>query len=280
MTYDLQTFASVPLCMEPAAARSWIARHLGQPHTTRAEWMAAHRPAGPEITAGWWEDMLEDATEHLNVRYDEDSGEAHFQVDGVIWKGADMFLEACYGLYNTERIARNLEEIAARNDVSAVIITLNTPGGTARGTLEAAQAIKEYQAASGVRVAAAVPDLCCSAGYYLASACELIAASPAALVGSIGTMAVAVDSSGLYKNMGFDITLYTGGGDLKGMGSEGVEWTKAWHDKLKGEVEEYRKEFLGFVKSNRPGISSDSFRGDAFEARKAPKAMIDILREL
>lgn len=261
--------------MEPAAARAWMARHAGGPGVTRAGWMAAHRPAGPEITAGWWEDMLREATAHLDVTYDEMSGEAHFLAQGVIWKGADMFYEAVCGLYNTERIARNMAEIAARGDVSGVVITFDTPGGTVRGTLEAAQAILAYREETQIPVAAIVPNLCCSAGYYLASACDGIAADPSAMVGSIGVMAVAVDSSGLYKNLGFDLTLYTGGADLKGMGTDGVEWTKAWHKKLESEVKDYQKEFFSFVKEHRPDIGADSLNGDAFEARKAPEGMVD-----
>lgn len=274
MTYDLQTFASVPLCMEPTAVRGWIARQAGQPKVSRSEWMSRHQPQGQEVKADWMDDYLAKALAHLAVSYDEKEGIASFQVTGVMWQGADMWDEL-WGLYNTARIAKNMEEISRRADMKAVVITINTPGGTARGTLEAAQAIAAYREKSKVPVAAWIPDLGCSAGYYVASACDTIAAHPAAMVGSIGTMAVAVDSSRFWEKMGLDITLYTGGADLKGMGSQGVKWTDAWHQKLEEGVEEYRSEFINFVKSNRSWIKEDSFRGDAFEARRAPVGMVD-----
>lgn len=52
MTYDLQTFASVPLAMEPAAARAWMARHAGGPNVTRAWVLADYEAPGDVPLAG------------------------------------------------------------------------------------------------------------------------------------------------------------------------------------------------------------------------------------
>ena len=260
MNYNLPTFASIPLNMDPLSVSGWIARSI--------------QKAG-EPKSDWPDDYLEKATKHLQVSYDEASGLAEFTVSGVMWRGASMIEEVCYGLYNTDRIAGNMRKIESIKDVKGVVVNIDTPGGMARGALEAASAVEQYRARTGVGVVAWIPNIGASAGYYVASACDEIHANPAALVGSIGTMAVAVDSSGLYKRIGLEAKLYTGGAPLKGMGTEGVEWTKEWHKKLEDSVSEYRAEFIGFVRRNRPAMGEDSFNGDAFEARKAPPGMID-----
>lgn len=236
---------------------------------------ASKEPKFQEAKSEDWEEYLQRKTAHLNVQYNADESLAEFTVTGVMWKGASPEEEYFYGVYNTDRIQRNMMEIAGRSAVRDVVINFDTPGGMARGTKEAAESIAKYRKDTSKMVFAWVPNLCASAGYYCAAACSRIDAHPSALVGSIGTMAVAVDSSGLFQKMGYDITLYTGGADLKGMGSTGVEWTKAWHEKLKSDVEELRAEFVSFVKANRPGITEASFRGDAFEAKKAPVGMVD-----
>lgn len=264
MNYSLQNFAGIPLCMDRLAVEA----RMSAPRQRQ------------EPASGWLEDFLTERLKHLAVSYDPDSGIAEFMIQGVMWKGASMLEEYCYDLYNTDRIAANMREIAAKRGVSQVVVTIDTPGGMARGTREAAQSVLQYRQRSGVPVAAYIPNIGASAGYYVAAACSEIAAHPAALVGSIGTMAVAVDTSRLFKQAGFDLELYTGGADLKGMGSTGIEWTQAWHEKLKASVNELRGEFVSFVTANRPGIGEDSFRGDAFEARKAPPGMVDFVTDI
>ena len=251
--------------MEPLAVCGWISRSMEKKEEPKSDWL---------------DDYLEKATGHLKVSLDEASGIAEFNVEGVMWRGASMIEEAFYGLYNTDRIVSNMREIASMKDVKAVVVNFNTPGGMARGAFEAASSIEEYRRNSGVNVSAWIPDCCCSAGYYSAAACDQIVAHPAAMVGSIGTMAVAIDSSEMYKRLGLDVMLFAGGASLKGMGTDGVKWSKAWKEKLETSVNDYRSEFVGFVKRNRPGMSADSFNGDAFEARRAPAGMIDSLVSL
>lgn len=259
MEYSLQNFAGIPLHMDRLAVES----RISSPKSRQ------------EPASGWLEDFLDEQLKYLNVSFDKATGVAEFSISGTMWKGASPMEEYCYSLYNTDRIASNMAEIGSMKGVNEVLVTINTPGGMARGTREAAQSILNFREKTKTTVNAYIPNIGASAGYYVAAACNRIGAHPAAMVGSIGTMAVAVDSSGYFEKAGFKFTLYTGGADLKGMGSTGIEWTKAWHEKLKASVDELRGEFVSFVTANRPGIGEDSFRGDAFEARKAPKGMLD-----
>lgn len=260
MEYTLQNLSGIALQMDPLSVESRLMNHDRR-----------HQSEPKDMTL---DEYLEKVLGY-GVNYNEESGVASFRISGMIWKGASAMDEYWWGLYNTDRVARNLDEISRKRGITAVEIIIDTPGGMARGTREAAQSVLAFKQSTGHPVVATVPNIAASAGYYIAVGADSINADPSALVGSIGTMAVAVDSSELYKKYGYNVKLYTGGADLKGMGTPGVEWTKAWHQKMESNVNELKDEFISFVKTNRPGISEDSFRGDAFEARKAPKGMVD-----
>lgn len=265
MNYSLQNFAGIPLHMDRLAVADRLASLKSGNH---------HKP---EPAADSMDEWLCKRLEHLDLEYDPASGIASFQICGVMWLGASMLEEYYYDIYDTRRIARNLQEASGIQGIKGLVIRVNSPGGLARGVDAAARSVIDFQAKTGVDARAFIETIGASAAYYAVSGCSGLHAAPESLVGSIGTMAVAVDSSRMFEEFGYDLTLYTGGAKLKGMGSAGIKWSEEWHAKLSGDVQDLRGEFVGFVKATRPGIGEDSFKGDAFEARKAPRGMVDRL---
>lgn len=265
MNYSLQNFAGVPLHMDRLAVSSRLAA------------MKSGISHKPEPKSDSLEEWLAKRLAHLDLEYDPASGIASFRIRGMMWLGASMLEEYCWDIYDTRRIARNLQEAERIQGIKGLVIRVDSPGGLARGVDSAARAVVDFQARTGIDVRGFVENIGASAAYYSIAGCAGVHAVPDALVGSIGTMAVAVDSSRMFEEYGYDLTLYTGGAPLKGMGSTGIKWSEEWHAKLSGDVQTLRGEFTGFVKAVRPGIGEDSFKGDAFEARKAPKGMVDRL---
>lgn len=89
---------------------------------------------------------------------------------------------------------------ATDSKVRGVILRFDTPGGTVAGTEAAGLAIARC---AGVKpTIALVSDLCCSAGYWLASQCDRIVTNATADVGSIGAMAGFYDYSGMLDELG------------------------------------------------------------------------------
>lgn len=265
MTYTLQNFAGVPLHMDRLAVSSRLAALKSG---------ISHKP---EPKSDSLEEWLEKRLAHLDLEFDPASGIAGFRICGMMWLGASKLEEYYWDIYDTRRIARNLQEASRIQGIKGLVIRVDSPGGLARGVDAAARAVVDFQVKTGVDARAYIENVGASAAYYAVAGCEGVHAAPEALVGSIGTMAVAVDSSRLFEEYGYDLTLYTGGAPLKGMGSPGIKWSEEWHAKLESDVEALREEFVGFVRATRAGIGEDSFKGDAFEARRAPRGMVDNL---
>lgn len=112
---------------------------------------------------------------------------------------------------------------AAREDVSAILLHVDSPGGTAAGTQDLATDIAA--AAKQKPVIAFIEDLGASAAFWAASqASKVIAANDSTLVGSIGTFTVVYDYSGMAAKEGIKAHVIRAG-QFKGMGTPGTEVT-------------------------------------------------------
>ncbi len=89
----------------------------------------------------------------------------------------------------SDRIIHNLRLAFSNPKLTAVILRVNSPGGSG---VQAAHIYDEIQylrkTHPTIPILAVCDDLCTSAAYWAASACNKIYASPASLVGSIGVI--------------------------------------------------------------------------------------------
>lgn len=137
---------------------------------------------------------------------------------------------------------------AAESDpaVSAIVMDVDSPGGTVAGVPEAADAI----AAIEKPVIAWTGGQCCSAAYWLASAADVIYASASSTVGSIGCYMALLDESRAYEMAGMKIELMTTG-ENKGVGIPGTRLTDAQRAQLQSQVDHVFGMFSTFVSSRR-----------------------------
>lgn len=110
---------------------------------------------------------------------------ATIPVIGGIYRYANLFTEIC-GATSTEILSQDIEVALNNPNVSHIILSFDSPGGQASGISELASMIKE--ASQKKPIIAYVDDMAASAAYWLASACNHIAASKTAMVGSIGAV--------------------------------------------------------------------------------------------
>lgn len=108
------------------------------------------------------------------------------------------------------------KRLAADPQVKAVIIRINSPGGSVVPSQEIYQQIRDLGKAKPV--IASLSEVAASGGYYLAAAANKIVAHPATLTGSIGVIAMTTDASELYEKIGFKVNTYKSG-EFKDMGS-------------------------------------------------------------
>lgn len=133
-----------------------------------------------------------------------EGGVAVIPVEGVILRRGRFSNEV--GL---RAISGALDAALAAPEVRAILLSIHSPGGQARGVKEVADAI--FAARRQKPCAAWVDGLCASAAYWLASATGAIYAGPSAEVGSIGVILRHMDKSGWNKEMGLAFTYVTAG---------------------------------------------------------------------
>jgi protease-4 len=101
-------------------------------------------------------------------------------------------------------------ESAGRDkSVKAVVIRINSPGGSAAASEEMYHAIRRLREKKPV--ICSMGDVAASGGYYMASACDKIYANPATLAGSIGVISQFVNIEGLAKKLGIGNSTLTSG---------------------------------------------------------------------
>ncbi len=113
------------------------------------------------------------------------------------------------GVITPDTVAETLELALRDASVKAVIIRIDSPGGSAVASDEIYQHIKNTAAKKPVVIL--VGDTAASGGYYIASAGNFILANPASMIGSIGVIAEITDVQELFKKIGLRQETYKSG---------------------------------------------------------------------
>ena len=137
---------------------------------------------------------------NYDVTYHGGVGVIH--ISGIISRHADM-LASFFGLGSAaiENIAKDFQSLLDNEEVKSIILDFDTPGGAITGVNELAEII--YKARGTKPIKAYVTGLACSAGYFLAAACDEIIIDEMGQVGSIGVMRVVSkqnDKSVIFKS--------------------------------------------------------------------------------
>ncbi len=113
--------------------------------------------------------------------------------DGDIMPG-----KATQGTIGSDTFAEELRKARTNDRVKAIVVRINSPGGSA---LASDVMWREIKLATEVKpVIASMSDYAASGGYYLAMACDTIVAQPTTITGSIGVFSVLFDLSSFLDN--------------------------------------------------------------------------------
>ena len=149
---------------------------------------------------------------------------------------------------STVQARREIRQAATDGNVAAILLRIDSPGGTAAGTQELANEI----AAAGKQkpVWAYVDDMAASAAYWAASQADRIIANATAIVGSIGTYGVVQDLSGAAAMQGVKVHVVRAGAH-KGAGTPGTEITAEQLQDMQRIVDGLNEHFLAGVRAGR-----------------------------
>jgi len=100
----------------------------------------------------------------------------------------------------TRRFIADLERAVKDPSAKAIVIRINSPGGSAAASQEMYQAV--MRARRSKKIYASMGGVAASGGYYIASACDKIFAMPSTLTGSIGVISQFLNYGELMRKLG------------------------------------------------------------------------------
>ncbi len=100
------------------------------------------------------------------------------------------------------RIKEELEKASEDKKIKAVILRINSPGGTVTACDIIYREIVKFKKKTNIFVAACLMDIAASGGYYIANAADVIIAHPTTVTGSIGVIAMKFNLKGLMDKIG------------------------------------------------------------------------------
>ncbi|HPD78004.1 MAG TPA: signal peptide peptidase SppA [Spirochaetota bacterium] len=109
-----------------------------------------------------------------------------------------------------EAIVRRLRELEDDSNIKAIVVRINSPGGTVAATQEIYNKIMKLRA-KNIPVVASLGDVAASGGYYVASACNYIFANQGTVTGSIGVIAYSPNLKRLFDKFGIQMNVIKSG---------------------------------------------------------------------
>lgn len=126
--------------------------------------------------------------------------------------------------YNQEWIIDEINRAKFDEDNRAIVLKVNSPGGSAYTSDETYLALMDYKKETNRPIYTYAEQLIASGGYYIASASDEIYANRNSLIGSIGVIGFqSVDGRALLDKLGVKITtIHSGKDKIMGSFSEGT----------------------------------------------------------
>lgn len=106
---------------------------------------------------------------------------------------------------NSEKVIKDLRKLKDNENVKAVVLRVNSPGGSAYGSEQIWYAVNQLKKEKPVIVS--MGDYAASDGYYISCNADTIVAEPTTLTGSIGIFGMMPNAKGLTEKLGvsFDV---------------------------------------------------------------------------
>jgi protease-4 len=145
-----------------------------------------------------------------------------------------------------EEIISQLDEAESNPDVKAILIRVNSPGGSAAASQEIYEELKKVEKP----VVVSVSETCASGAYYISAAADSIIANRSSSVGSIGVIMQIPNFEGLFEQLGIEyVTIKQG--EFKDVGSPDRPITEEETSMLEAQLKEIYEQFISDVADSR-----------------------------
>ncbi len=149
-----------------------------------------------------------------------------------------------------------LEMAANDSRVKAVVLRINSPGGSVTASDTLYQEILAFKKTTGKPVVAFFQDVAASGGYYLACAADEIMAQRSTVTGSIGVIMQMLDFSGGMAKLGISSDAIVSG-SFKDSGSPLRNMRPEERKLFQAMVDGFYAQFVDVVAAGRPNLTRD-----------------------
>ena len=176
-------------------------------------------------------------------------------------------------------VIADLEAAAEDDNVKAIVLRVDSPGGTVTGSSQIYEVIHEYEKPVVVSMA----GLAASGGYQISAPADYIFARPDTFTGSIGVIMTLFNAAELIDEVGVDVILFTSGPN-KSMGSNWEDITPEQQQIFEDLIAESYEYFVEIVADGR-GMDTETVRnladGRIYTGRQAAdNGLVDELGNL
>lgn len=194
----------------------------------------------------------------VDPRINNDKDEIHtayVDINGEIAKGSQS---------DADSIIPSLKNAFENENSKAVIIRINSPGGSPVQSNQIYKEIRRLKAKHDKKAYAVIDDMGASGGYFIAASADEIYADRSSIVGSIGVISASFGFSGLMEKLGVERRILVSGSNKSMLDpyspvSKGAE--KQWQTILKST----HSHFIDSVREGRTGrldeTNKDLFSG-------------------
>lgn len=164
---------------------------------------------------------------------------------GVIHINGEIGSTASGGT-SAEYILRLLRKAENASDIGAVVLRINSPGGTAASSQEIAMEINRFDKP----IVASISDSGASGAYWVASACDKIICAPSSAVGSIGVIMIVPTFKELFEKLGIEYVVISKG-KFKDIGNPSRKLTREERKILEEHAQLVYRQFIEGISENR-----------------------------
>ncbi len=170
---------------------------------------------------------------------------------------------------DSEPALKVIRDFRQREDVKAVVVRINSPGGAVGASQEIYSALKALDKKKPV--VASMESVAASGGYYVAIGARKIVANPGTITGSIGVIMKVPNIGPLLEKLGVKTQVLKSGA-YKDLGSMTRDMTQAEREVVEGVLKDVHQKFMEDVSQAR-SIPLDRLaslaQGQIFSGREA-----------
>lgn len=183
-------------------------------------------------------------------------------------------------IIDSQRIVRQLDQFSRREDIAAILVRINSPGGTVAASQEIYEKLRKIREKGTKPIIASLGTLAASGGLYVALGADTIMANPGTATGSIGVILDYPVATDLLEKIGIRMEVIKSG-PLKDAGSPYRTPDEADRRSFQRVIDDLFEQFTQVVARERQ-LSMDRVKelatGEIFTGREAlALGLVDLL---